>query len=86
MSNISQNRNHKHQNTTSSQSGDKMADTCINKLVSSPLGCVIVYLMMSYIRDFPYEMSHQISIVYKSYDSRMIISANHNRHNFASQL
>ena len=37
----SQNRSHKHQNTTSSQNGNKMADTCVKQTsVQSALGCV----------------------------------------------
>ena len=42
--------------------------------------------MMSYHRDFPEEMSHQIAIVFKSYHGRVILTTNQNRHNFASQL
>ena len=36
--------NEKHQNTSSSQNGDKMADTCINKLVSSPLWVLSIFV------------------------------------------
>ena len=37
---ISEKRNEKHQKHNSFQNGDKMADTCVNKLVSSPLWVV----------------------------------------------